>query len=68
MTKQDFINLGGKEWTKDDIERVYISASIFNKLMGTALGDGNNKFFFDCKSNRLMRTYKGKKTTVEATY
>lgn len=46
MKKQDFINLGGKEWTKDDIERVYINASVFNKLMGTSLSDGNNKFFF----------------------
>lgn len=68
MNKQDFINLGGKEWTKDDMERVYISASIFNKLMGTALGDGNNKFFFDCKTKKLMRSYKGKKPVVEADY
>ena len=60
MTKQDFIKLGGKEWIKDDMERVYINAEIFNSLRETGFSDRNNKFFFDCKTNALMRSYKGK--------
>lgn len=68
MTKQDFIQLGGKEWVKNDIDRVYITADIFNSLVGTAFGDSNNKFFFDCKTNALMRSYKSKKPQVEVQY
>jgi ribonucleotide reductase beta subunit family protein with ferritin-like domain len=68
MNKQDFIELGGKEWIKDEMERVYISAKIFNGIMETAFGDSNNKFFFDCKSNALMRSYKGKKPQIEKQY
>lgn len=68
MNKQDFLDLGGKLWTKDSMERVYIDADIFNKLMGTSLSDKTNKFFFDCNTNRLMRSYKGKKPKVEKSY
>lgn len=68
MTKQDFIKLGGNEWIKNDMERVYISAEIYNELMDTNLSDKTNKFFFDCKSNSLMRSYKGKKPTIVAEY
>lgn len=68
MTKQDFIKLGGKEWKAGTMERVYLSAEIFNELMGTSFSDSKNKFFFDCKSCELMRSYKGKKASVEAKY
>ena len=68
MNKQDFIELGGKEWSKGSIERVYISAEIYNELMGTSLGENNNKFFFDCSKNALMRSYKGKSPKVEVQY
>lgn len=68
MKKQDFLSMGGKEWSKNGMERVYISESAFNELMGTSLGGRNNKFFFDCNTNALMRSYKGKKPTVEAQY
>ena len=68
MNKQDFLNIGGKEWTKEGIERVYLSAEIFNILQGTSLSDNTNKFFFDCKSNALMRSYKSKKPQVVAQY
>lgn len=68
MTKQDFLNLGGKEWVKGDHSRVYIKADAFNELMGTSFGDNNNSFYFDCNSNKLMRSYKGKKPTVEVSY
>jgi len=66
--KEDFIKKGGKLWIKNDMERVYINAEIFNEIMNTALGDNNNKFFFDCKTNKLMRSYKGKKPKVEKEY
>ena len=68
MTKQDFINLGGKEWVKGEMERVYINADVFNEIKSTNLSDKTNKFFFDCKTNALMRSYKGKKPKVEAQY
>ena len=65
MNKQDFIAKGGKEWAKGGRERVYVSAEIFNEVAGTAFGDNNNSFYFDCTTNALMRSYKGKKPTVE---
>ena len=66
LTKESLIALGGKVWVKDDKERVYISADIFNSLFPTNFSDKSNKFFFDCKTEKLMRSYKGKKPTVEA--
>lgn len=68
MNKQDFINLGGKLWEKNGMERVYLSADAFNQLNNTAYGERNNKFFFDCKTNALMRSYKGKTPSVEVQY
>jgi len=68
MTKQDFINMGGKVWEKHGKNRVYINAEQFNELRGTAFGDNNNRFFFDCETNALMRSYKGKKPAVEIQY
>ena len=68
MTKQDFIEIGGKEWIKGNIERVYINADIFNKLMDTNFSDNKNKFFYDCKTNSLMRSYKNKKPSIEKKY
>ena len=53
---------------KGDIERVYINADVFNNIMDTNLGDRNNKFFYDCKTNALMRSYKHKKAFVEKQY
>ena len=68
MTKQDFIDLGGKEWMMRDMERVYISAEIFNRLYNTSFGDNNNKFYFDCKTKAVMRCYKGKRPILEISY
>lgn len=68
MTKQDFINMGGKEWNKESISRVYINAAQYNELRGTNLSDNTNKFWFDCNTNALMRSYKGKKAQVEVQY
>lgn len=68
MKKQDFLNMGGKEWIKDDMERVYITADMFNALFDTSLSDNTNKFFFDCKANALMRSYKNKKPQLVEQY
>ncbi|EOD9110358.1 hypothetical protein ACQSNQ_004504 [Vibrio parahaemolyticus] len=68
MNKQDFINMGGKEWSKDGMERVYINSDIYNELMGRNLSDKTNKFFFDCAANALMRSYKGGKPKIEIQY
>lgn len=61
MTKAMILSLGGKEWISGNMERVYINAEIFNKLVETNFSDKTNKFFFDCKTNKMMRSYKGKK-------
>ena len=68
--KQFFLDLGGKEWVKEGFDRVYVTAKIFNNIIGNGcnFSDSSNKFFFDCKTNCLMRSYKGKKPMVEKTY
>lgn len=69
--KSKIIELGGKEWIKDGMERVYIDSSILNVLRDEQglppvnFGARNNKIFFDVKSNAVMRSYKGKKPAVE---
>ena len=68
MTKQDFLKLGGNEWNQHGKERVYISAEAFNEIAETSFSEKTNKFFFDCQTNALMRSYKGKKPTVEIQY
>ena len=68
MTKQDFLKLGGKEWVKEDRERIYINAEIFNNLRKISFSDRNNKFFFDCKTNALMRSYKSKLPKIVEQY
>ena len=66
--KEKFLELGGKEWKKGNIHRIYITADIFNQIMETRFSDSRNKFFFDCKKNALMRSYRGKKPSIEKTY
>ncbi len=72
--KNKIIELGGKEWSKGDMERVYIDNAILNvlqtekELLNSNFGANNNKIFFDVKANAVMRSYKGKKPTVEIQY
>jgi len=72
--KSKIIGLGGKEWIKNDIERVYINNEIFNVLLSEEgkgsvnYGESNNKIFFDVKANAIMRSYKNKKPQVEIQY
>jgi len=63
-----FIEKGGKLWEAHDKCRVYLDAEIFNEEVGTRFGDNNNKFFYDCDKNALMRSYKGKKPQIEVEY
>lgn len=72
--KNKIIELGGKEWIKDDMERVYIDNAILNvletekELINSNFGTNNNKIFFDVKANAVMRSYKGKKPKVQIQY
>ena len=73
--KQFFLDLGGKPWggkpwVKEGFERVYINAKTFNSVIGNGCNysDSSNKFFFDCTTNCLMRSYKGKKPMIEKSY
>ena len=72
--KNKMIELGGNEWIKNDIERVYITCEILNKLKNekgmneSYFGTYNNKIFFDVKLNAVMRSYKCKKPIVEIQY
>ena len=72
--KSKIIELGGKEWNKNNMERVYITSDILNVLetekglMNSSFGERNNKIFFDVKANAVMRSYKGKKPAVEIQY
>ena len=76
--KNKIIKLGGKEWNKNDISRVYITCDILNALreevneseffQPVSYSKSNNKFFYDVKENAVMRTYKGKATTIEIQY
>tara|TARA_R110000824_G_scaffold189834_1_gene371257 strand:+ start:661 stop:891 length:231 start_codon:yes stop_codon:yes gene_type:complete len=68
------IDLGGKEWIKNEMHRVYINNSILNVLLDELnkgpvnFGETNNKIFFDVKANAVMRSYKGKKPKIEIEY
>lgn len=72
--KDKIIKLGGKEWHKDDMNRVYITNEILNVLLAeqgkgaVKFGERNNKIFYDLKTNAVMRSYKGKKPQVEIQY
>ena len=61
LNKDMLIELGGKFWKGGENERVYIKAAIFNKLYDVNFGDGNNTFYFDCKTEKMMRSYKRKR-------
>jgi len=69
--KSKIIELGGSEWLKGEMERVYINNEILNilreerDLSPVNFGASNNKIFFDVKQNAVMRSYKGKKPAVE---
>lgn len=63
----DLLAMGLKTWGKDDKKRIYMSVAQFNKITGYdyKLSDSNNKIFYDYATNAIMRSYKGKKPTIE---
>ena len=73
--KLKIIALGGKEWIKGDMHRVYITNDIHNILRAeedlneVSFGERNNKVWFDVAKNAVLRSYKqSKKHTVEIQY
>ena len=74
LLKDKVIGLGGKAWSKHGKDRVYITCDILNVLLeeldkgAVNYGERNNKIFLDCEKNAIMRSYKGKKPTVEIQY
>jgi hypothetical protein len=69
--KNKVVALGGSQWSKNGMERVYIGNDVMNILrdekgMAPAnFGERNNKIFLDVKTGAIMRSYKGKKPAVE---
>lgn len=51
---------GCKKWEKNDHCRIYIKAEQFNALFETKFGDSNNRFYYDCNTQKMMRSYKNK--------
>ena len=64
------IEAGAKVWEKGNMKRIYMTCSQFNKVTGRDynLNDNNNKIFYDFATNAIMRSYKGKKPTLEVQY
>ena len=64
------IAAGGKAWEKHGLKRIYMTVAQFNAVTGAnyTLSDSNNKIFFDCAANAIMRSYKGKRPTVEVQF
>lgn len=60
----------GKIWEKADIKRIYMTCEVFNKVTGRDynLNDNSNKIFYDYSTNAIMRSYKGKKATIEVQF
>ena len=73
MTNQiaeKLLSMGCKTWEKGSIKRIYMTVAQFNEVTGRtySLNDNNNKIFFDYATNAIMRSYKGKKPTVEVQF
>ena len=66
LTIEKLIELGGNEWVKGDIKRVYITQDLFNKVtgFGLSLNISKWKFYVDTETSDLFRT-NGKKPVRE---
>lgn len=70
MTNQiteKLISMGCKIWEKGSIKRIYMTVAQFNTVTGRtySLNENNNKIFYDYTANAIMRSYKGKRPTIE---
>lgn len=69
--KEEIIKMGGKEWSKNGLDRVYITCDILNKLRDQKslapvnFSSSSNKIFFDVTTNKIFRSYKNKKPKIE---
>ena len=72
--KTKIVELGGKEWSKHGMDRVYIDTDILNILLeeqgmgSVTFGASNNQIFLDVSTSAIMRSYKGKKPSIEIQY
>ena len=64
------LEVGGKVWEQHGFKRIYMTCAQFNQVTGSDynLNDNNNKIFYDFATNAIMRSYKGKKPTLEVQY
>ena len=64
------LEMGCKVWEKAGFKRIYMTCAQLNKATGRdySLSDTNNKIFFDYAANAIMRSYKGKKPTIEVQF
>lgn len=64
---EQLIEAGAKVWENHGFKRIYMTCAQFNQVTGRDynLNDNNNKIFFDYAANAIMRSYKGKKPTIE---
>ncbi|MFB6347875.1 hypothetical protein ACFBZI_07720 [Moraxella sp. ZJ142] len=64
------LEMGCKIWEKGDIKRIYMTVEQFNQVTDREynLNANNNKIYYDFAKNAIMRSYKGKKPTVEVQY
>lgn len=70
MTNQiteKLISMGCKIWEKGSIKRIYMTVEQFNEATGRtySLNENNNKIFYDYTADAIMRSYKGKRPTIE---
>jgi hypothetical protein len=62
--------MGLKVWEKAEMKRIYMTCAQFNQATGFSfnLNDKNNKIFFDCTTNAIMRSYKSKTPSIEVQF
>jgi len=67
LTIKDVLKMGGNEWVKGEMKRVYITQELFNKItdFGFRLNNTKWKFYIDQATGDIFRT-KGKKPVREA--
>lgn len=65
--QEKLIEMGCTIWEKHGKKRIYMTVAQFNEATGRtySLNDSNNKIFYDYAANAIMRSYKGKRPTIE---
>lgn len=70
LNAEQILEVGGKLWEKGEMKRIYMTCAQFNQVTGRhySLNDEKNKIFYDFATNAIMRSYKGKKPTLEVQF